>query len=144
MTKALIKTSLVFSIIGVLFSGYLTFTKLVLGVCPLRESCPFLWSYPVCLYGLIMFFTALVASIALLCVHANDRFAFEVLRIISAVGVLFSLYYVYQEIFVIKCVGGCVYSLGIPTCIYGFFMFLVIHLSASFYGRKTFRKLNTF
>jgi len=142
MTKTLIKTSLIFSIIGVLFSGYLTITKLVFGVCPLRESCPFLWGYPVYLYGLIMFVIALIASIFLW--YKTDRFAFEVLRLISAVGVLFSLYYVYQEIFVIKCVGGCVYSLGIPTCIYGFFMFLVVHLCASFYGKKIFRKLNTF
>ena len=132
--KNWIKASIIFSVLGVLFSGYLTFTKLVLGVCPLKESCQFLWGYPVCLYGLIMFFTTLVASITLW--YNNDKLAFHTIRFTSVLGVLFSAYYVYQEVFVFKCVGPCVYSLGIPTCIYGFIMYLAIHLCITFYGKK--------
>jgi len=127
-------TSLVFSIFGVLFSGYLTFTKFVLGFCPLRESCPFLWGYPVCVYGFIMFFALLVASITSL-KHKEDKLALNVLLYVSILGILFSAYYTYQELFVIKCVGGCVYSLGIPTCIYGFVMYLIINICAIFYRK---------
>jgi uncharacterized membrane protein len=128
--KTILKTSLIFSIIGVLFSGYLTISKLVLGVCPLKESCPFLFNYPVCLYGLIMFVTLLLATITLLYIDAKDKLAQQVLKYISILGILFSTYYIYQEIFVLTCPGGCVYSLGIPTCIYGLVMYIVSTICA--------------
>jgi len=133
--KSILITSLVFSIMGVLFSGYLTFTKFVLGYCPLRESCPYLWGYPVCVYGFMMFFALFVASITML-KFKEDKIALNVLLYVSILGILFSLYYTYQELFVIKCPGGCVYSLGIPTCIYGFVMYLAIHICVFFYRRK--------
>jgi len=132
----IIKTSLIFSIIGVLFSGYLTISKLVLGVCPLRESCPFLLGYPVCLYGLIMFVALLISSITLLCINTEDKIASKVLLYVSIFGILFSGYYVYQEFFVIQCVGGCIYSLGLPTCVYGLLTYIIVALCAWYYNRK--------
>jgi len=128
--KIILKTALIFSIIGVLFSGYLTISKIVLGVCPLKESCPFLFNYPVCLYGLILFTTLLLAIITLTYIDANDKLANKILKYTAIVGILFSGYYVYQEVFVLTCPGGCVYSLGIPTCIYGLIMYLVIAVCA--------------
>ena len=127
--KSILRIALIFSILGVLFSGYLTFTKFVLGVCPLRESCPYLWNYPVCVYGLIMFTALMLASIALLKEH-KDKIAQRVLLYTSILGIWFSGYYTYQELFVIKCFGGCVYSLGIPTCVYGLVMYSVIFICA--------------
>jgi len=90
--KIILKTALIFSIIGVLFSGYLTISKIVLGVCPLKESCPFLFNYPVCLYGLILFTTLLLAIITLTYIDANDKLANKILKYTAIFGILFSWY----------------------------------------------------
>jgi len=113
------------SIAGILFAGYLTFTKMILGYCPLTEPCPFLWGYPVCVYGLI-FFIALLISALTLNVLPKDVIAKNMLKYISVISVLFALYFMYQEIFVITCLGGCKYSLGVPTCVYGLIFYLII------------------
>ena len=47
--------------------------------------------------------------------------------IIGIVGVLFSGYLSFAELFQKTCpVGGCVFVLGLPSCVYGFVMYLAI------------------
>lgn len=129
-TNKIIKTSLIFSIIGVLFSGYLTISKLVLGVCPLKESCPYLFGYPVCIYGLIMFTILMISSFTLAYINNKDKLALALLKYVSILGILFSAYYAYQELFMLTCPGGCVYALGLPTCVYGLFMYMIVAILA--------------
>jgi hypothetical protein len=114
---------LILSIIGVLFSGYLTFTKLVLGVCPIKESCPFLWGYPICVYGLIMFIIVFLAS--LIYYFKKDTFNKNVIIFVSFVGVLFSIYYTIYDFMICN---GCTYSLLLPTCAYGLVVYVLILL----------------
>ncbi len=130
MKKNLLCT-LIFSIIGMLFAGYLTISKILLGYCPLTEPCPVLWGYPVCVYGLIFFITLFVTTLAL---NGNlkDVFATRLLLYTSILATLFALFFAYQELFIIQCPGGvCRYSLGIPTCIYGLVMYLIILYNAA-------------
>ena len=114
---------LLLSAIGVLFSGYPTYSTLALGVCPIKESCPFLWGYPVCAYGLILFIILFLSSLAYS--FRKDRFNNGIIRFVSVIGILFSVYYSIYDY--AKC-GGCTYSLLLPTCVYGFVMYLVIFL----------------
>jgi len=123
------------SIAGILFAGYLTFNKLILGVCSFGESCPYLWGYPVCIYGLILFTILLIAVIALL-LKSKDKLANNMFFYASILGILFSGYYTYQEIFVITCPGGCRYSMGLPTCMYGFLVFLAVFVCARLYRKR--------
>jgi hypothetical protein len=44
----------------------------------------------------------------------------------SIIGVLFSGNYAYQEVFNPICGDLCIYQLGLPTCIYGFIVFLAV------------------
>lgn len=122
---------MIFSLIGLLFSGYLTLGQLLTGTCPVGGGCPFLFGYPVCTYGFIMFTILFLSSLIL---HFkkdnNDIFNKSILLIVSIVGVLFSLYYSIQELFFIKCPGGCHWPLLLPTCIYGLIMYLIILLVA--------------
>jgi len=125
-------TIFVFAIAGFLFAGYLTFTKLLLGYCPLKEPCPVIFGQPACVYGLVLFTIILLSTIFLLfCkksfVHSHN-FLKEIVFWVSFFGILFALYSTYLELFAVKCPGGCQYSLLIPTCIYGliFYMFIFI------------------
>ncbi|HLC46394.1 MAG TPA: hypothetical protein VJI75_01490 [Candidatus Nanoarchaeia archaeon] len=46
---------------------------------------------------------------------------------ISVMGMLFSGYLSYNELFKSVCVfGGCAYVLWLPSCVYGFIMYLIV------------------
>jgi uncharacterized membrane protein len=48
---------------------------------------------------------------------------------VSVAGMAFSGYLSYTELIRSGCiVGGCTYLLGLPTCVYGFFMYTLVFL----------------
>ena len=57
----------------------------------------------------------------------NKQTALKVLFGVSLIGVLFSGYLSYTEIFQQTCaIGGCSATvLSVPSCVYGFFMYLI-------------------
>jgi disulfide bond formation protein DsbB len=97
-----------------------------LGFCPINEGCPFLWGYPACVYGFIMFFILFLSSVIFY--YKEDLFNNLVIAKVSFIGILFSLYYALVELFFTECPGGCHYSLGFPTCIYGLFMYSAVFI----------------
>jgi uncharacterized membrane protein len=53
----------------------------------------------------------------------------KIILIVSVVGVLFSGYLSYSEVFKQTCLlGGCSNVGGIPTCVYGFVMYTIIFI----------------
>ena len=58
-----LKIILVVSIVGILFSGYLSYSELSSGTCPIGGSCPSVARVPACVYGLVMYIILLVVSI---------------------------------------------------------------------------------
>ncbi len=62
--------------------------------------------------------------------------ALTIISIISAIGVLFSGYLTFSELTAGKCpISGCQSILGLPTCLYGLIMYLVVFV-ISLIGRK--------
>lgn len=62
--------------------------------------------------------------------------ALKTIKGISILGLLFSGYLSYSELFGGKCaLGGCSFVLGVPACVYGFIMYLII-FSISLLGLK--------
>ena len=52
---------------------------------------------------------------------------------ISAIGAIFSGYLAYKELELDSCrIGGCTEILGVPVCIYGLFMYLLIFIISVF------------
>ena len=61
----------------------------------------------------------------------KPRTALTIILIISIAGLLFSGYLSYNEIFNAICpLGGCSNLLGLPTCVYGFVMYLAVFIIA--------------
>lgn len=115
---------IIFSIAGFLFSGYLSITELLLGACPLTEGCPVVWGLPSCVYG-FMLFTALLMISLITALKNIDLMKY--VSLVSAGGILFAIYSIIIEVFLTPCpVIGCVYSLGIPACVYGLAMYIII------------------
>lgn len=53
----------------------------------------------------------------------------KIIIVISILGMLFSGYLSYSELFASTCpLGGCASVAKIPACVYGFFMYLVVFL----------------
>ena len=65
--KGALKTILVISIAGMLFSGYLSYTELFAGFCGAAKlgmgSCTNVLSIPACVYGFFMYLIVFIISI---------------------------------------------------------------------------------
>jgi len=60
-SKTALKSILIISIAGMLFSGYLSYTELFAGVCQL--GCSKVGSVPACVYGFIMYLVVFAISL---------------------------------------------------------------------------------
>jgi len=60
--NAALKIILGISIVGMLFSGYLSYSELFRQTCPLG-GCSSLGGVPVCIYGFVMYVLVFVASL---------------------------------------------------------------------------------
>ena len=57
----------------------------------------------------------------------KTKTALKTILWISVAGMLFSGYLSYSELFNSICPpGGCKYLLGMPSCVYGFVMYLIV------------------
>jgi uncharacterized membrane protein len=52
----------VIAVVGIMFSGYLSYNEIFTGVCAAGGSCPSVYNIPACVYGLIMYIIVLVIS----------------------------------------------------------------------------------
>src|SRR3989344_1562025 len=128
--KGYIKSIFIFSLIGVLFSGYLSFTKLFLGSCPLKEGCPLFLSYPACYFGFMFFLILLILSIILFKSVTKNKL--KTVFYISLLAIIFALYSAIKEYIVPSCLDGvCDYSLLLPTCVYGLIMYIIVFIMAT-------------
>jgi len=110
---------------GVLFAGYLTYTKLFSGTCALTEDCSYFIGLPTCLFGFLLFTSIFIISI--IAIYSKKHFR-RTIGIISFCGILFSGYFSMYEIFFapLNMFNGASYSLGLPSCTYGFLMFIIM------------------
>ncbi len=119
---------LIFSLLGFLFSGYLSYSKIILGSCPLTEGCPTFLSYPACVFGLGFFTILLILSIMLIRLK-DSRILVKSILVISFLAVIFAAYSTYKEYAFPSCLGDiCDYSLLVPTCVYGLVMYIIIFI----------------
>lgn len=111
---------------GVLFSGYLSATKLLVQRCAFGEACPTFAGYPACYFGFGMFFIMFAVSLwALL----NAQSALKVKKInlwVSLLGILFAGQFVIPEITNWIQNGNPHYALFFPTCAYGLVFYAII------------------
>ncbi len=118
-----LKAVSIISLIGVLFSGYLSFGTLLAGTCPLNGECPFFLGYPACNYGLVMFLIILIASLMPFKPKQDKDKLIKVILVVSFIGILFAGYFSTIEI-----LNPRNYALILPTCVYGLIMYLLVFI----------------
>lgn len=61
--KKYLKAIFIISLIGVLFSGYLSYIEITTETCKLESSCSSFLMMPACVYGLVMYFIIMLISL---------------------------------------------------------------------------------
>lgn len=114
---------------GVLFAGYLSYEKFFSGTCALSEGCSYFMGLPTCVFGFVLYLSIFILSIIALTRKVHFR---RTIGIVSFVGILFSGYFSVWEIFFapLNMFNGASYTLGLPSCFYGFLMFIIVFFIA--------------
>lgn len=120
------------TIAGLLFSGYLSFTKLLSGSCAFNESCPYFLGYPACWYGFLMYLAMFIAICSALLKKISGRACAWFTTIVSLLGILFAGSFVVQEIAELRVTG----TLGLSTCAYGLIFYVAIFIISFFAIRQ--------
>lgn len=128
MTKGRQTAIIILAFCGMLFAGFLALRSMLGVTC--NGGCSYLFTFPTCLYGFVFFLVLFVGSLFL-----SQRAGLLVVRTVSIIGMLFSLWFAIQEL------QPCVfcYWLGFPNCVYGFLVYTAIMI-LSFWQTKTKKK----
>lgn len=116
----------VLSLMGVMFSGYLSGVKFFTETCAFNESCPYFLGYPACYYGFGLFLTLFILSGLLLWQKVGNKMGLIFISVVSSLGVLFAGYFTLKELPILLEEGLSAYLLGLPTCALGLVFFVVI------------------
>ncbi len=123
--KAYLTTTLVLSLGGTLFAGYLSVYRALTGSCALNEPCPFFLGYPACWYGFALFLALFLVALAARIRGDAFRRGAAYLALISFTGSIFSGSFVAGDV-VLWLAEGRQYALILPSCVYGFVFYLMI------------------
>lgn len=119
-------SALVLSIAGVLFSGYLSGTRLLTNSCAFSEPCPTFLGHPACYFGFAMFLSLFAVSLSAKLLNAGGKWPVYANLVISLGGTLFAGYFAIAEIRGWLVRGFSSYGLGVSTCVYGAIFFAAI------------------
>ncbi len=120
-----------FSLVGFLFSGYLSMVKLFSGACAFNETCPTVFGIPACWYGFALY----IILLTLVIYSIQKKIAFESglwsLAGVSLAGVIFAGYLTATELPAFMQRGFAAYTFGVPTCFMGLVFFMLIFLTST-------------
>jgi uncharacterized membrane protein len=129
--KTYLKVTFVLALAGVLFSGYLSATKLFTGTCAFNESCPYFLGYPACWYGFGMFLAMFIAAIVGLRRVASARSTAKFVTAVSLLGILFAGSFTWAELSTWLAARNSGYQLLLPTCVYGLVFYIAIFVASA-------------
>jgi hypothetical protein len=122
MKKAdIMKVLLVLTVVGVLFSGYLTYYTFATG----HAACElFFFGMPSCFYGLIMYVLVFLFAFILSINAATQSRRTIAMALVAVVGIIFATTLTTYVMSAVSCTKLDI--LGIPPCVYGLTMYLIL------------------
>lgn len=125
-----------FTLAGVLFSGYMSAVKLFSKTCAFGETCPLFMGFPACYVGFILFLTLFILSLFLAAKKHKDKILTNSIFFVSFFGILFAFYYSVKEVPLLIQNGFGFYKFFLPTCMIGFIFFLIIFIFSISFKKK--------
>ncbi len=133
LAQTYFKTALVLTFMGVLFAGYLSAQKLITNQCAFNESCPYFLGFPACYYGFGIFLLMFIISVMALLQIEKAGIYKSIILVVSLFGLIFAGQWALPELQVLLTSSQKVsYVLGLSSCVYGFFFYLVILILSVF------------
>jgi len=126
MKNTYLSASFYLTLAGTLFAGYMSGVKLFTDTCAFNETCPYFMGYPACWVGLTLFLTMFIVASFGLAKKITEFAVRRTLSFISLLGIIFSGYYVVEEIALLIKQGYADYQLGLSTCTYGLIFYIII------------------
>ncbi len=117
-----LKILLILAAAGLLFSGYLSATKLLTGDCAFNEPCPYFLGYPACWYGFAMYLFMFAATVLGVTRIVDAKMAVRADAIVSFLGIIFAGRFALQEFLGSQFTG----LFGFSTCVYGLIFYILI------------------
>ena len=126
MGNAFLKIILIFSIIGLLFSGYLSYYNIFVGGCSETIiSCGgpdqvLIFGLPTCVFGFFMYLTVFTFSLIGLMLENKHKFL-KIIFCLGLFGTVFAGFLSFYEIYILD-----INFTGIPACIVGLGLYAII------------------
>ena len=121
------------SLVGILFSGYLSAVKLFTSTCVFKEPCATFLGHPACLFGfgigVVVFMTAIQGLIKTI----PAKIVSKIVIVVSGIGILFAAYFVIPDIENLFSKNPIIYTLLIPICAYGIIFFIITFILSVLY-----------
>lgn len=125
-----------FVLAGLLFSGYLSATKLFTDTCAFGSQCPIFLGYPACYTGFIVYLILAVISVIALIKKSLNRLLLALITGVSLFGVLFSGKLTIAEMSVWFSDGFIAFIKSLPLCSIGLIFYTVIFILSLVIGNK--------
>ena len=126
LAKTYVPWAAVLTLMGVLFSGYMTFFHIFTNRCAFGETCPLFLGKPACWYGLFMFSLMFLTSLLAVFRIISPEAARKIILIVSVIGVVFAARFAVPEIQLLMSGHGGRYPLLLPTCTWGLVFYVLI------------------
>ena len=126
------------TLLGTLFSGFLSGVKFFTDTCALGETCPLFLGKPACYFGFGLFLLLFILSNILVFRKSGQEKASVALIIVSILGIIFAGRFVIREFVQWSQTGFEWSALGLPTCAYGLIFYMLVLVFVLRY-RKTFQ-----
>lgn len=114
------------SLLGTLFSGYLSAFKFFTNTCALGETCPLFLGKPACYFGFGLFLILFVLSAILVFKKTGQEKTSLALVLVSVLGIIFAGRFVVIEFMQWFDTGFQWSALGLPTCAYGLIFYMLV------------------
>lgn len=114
------------TLLGTLFSGYLSGVKFFTNTCALGETCPLFLGYPACYFGFGMFLALFILSNLLVFKRTGQNRIALAIQGVSILGIIFAGRFVVNEFAQWSSTGFKWSALGLPTCAYGLIFYMLV------------------
>lgn len=114
------------SLLGTIFSGFLSGVKFFTNTCALGETCPLFFGKPACYFGFGMFLILFILSNVLVFRKTGQEKTSLSILLVSILGMIFAGRFVVNEFVQWSQTGFEWSALGLPTCAYGLIFYMLV------------------
>ncbi len=120
-----IKLTIILTLAGTIFTGYMSGTKFFSSTCPFNEPCSTFFGISTCYIGLALFLAMFIISVVAFFVRRKCLKLAIANTTIAGLGIILATHYTWLDLNQFLAGKGISYTLLLPICAYGLFFFII-------------------